>query len=134
MEELKKTISQNDAWEIERIIYGLPFSIELFKVLPYNPELEVIIGKDGTIYYARPSHQEFLIRQAMEKEKCTRDELFDKCPEEYYYNLMNWLVDISGGFIPVWEKFFIANELTKKQQNALKKLKLAGLYKGNITI
>ena len=134
MEKLEKAIRENSTWEIARIIYGLPFSIERFKMLPYNTELEVMIGKDGTVYYARPSHQEFLIEKAVEKEKCTRDELFDMCPAEYHCRFMNWLIDISGGFIPVWRKFFVANELTKEQQNALKKLKLAGLYKGNITM
>ena len=78
-----------------------------------------MIGKDGTVYYARPSHQEFLIRKAAEKEKCTRDELFDMCPAEYHCRFMNWLIDISGGFIPVWRKFFAVcckriNERTTK--------------------
>ena len=45
----------------EEIIYSLPFSIELFKLLPYNPSLEVIIKDDGVILYARPSHTEALI-------------------------------------------------------------------------
>ena len=68
----------------EEIIYSLPFSIELFKLLPYNPSLEVIIKDDGVILYARPSHTEALIQLATEKCHCTREELNKRCPLEYY--------------------------------------------------
>lgn len=117
----------------EEVIYSLPFSVELFRMLPYHPELEVMIAADGTIYYARPSHQEFLIRKAMERNHCSRDELMEKCPQEYHANFMVWLIEESGGYIPVWRKFFIGKTPTKAQKNALKKLKLEGLYRGKIS-
>ena len=117
---------------MEEIVYSLPFSIELFKALPCRPALEAVILSDGTIMYARPSHQELLIQLAMEKNECTRDELSAACSAEYYCRFIDWLC-LQTGCISVWEDFFLGPALSSAQKNSLKKLKLAGLYLGKIT-
>lgn len=117
----------------KNIIYSLPFSIELFKMLPEYTDLEVIIQPDGMIHYALPSHQEFLIHLAMEIHDCSRDELMEMCPPEYYGDFTNWLCIQTDGCISVWPKFFLGSTPTKAQKNSLKKLKLAGVYSGRIT-
>lgn len=113
-------------------IYALPFSIERFKMLPYHPDLEVMISVDGTVYYAHPSHQEFLIAKAMERLGCSRDELFDMCPPEYHFDFMNWLIMQSGGYIPVWPRFFLGGPLTNAQWLSLRKLKMGKVFRGPI--
>lgn len=110
-------------------LYAEPFSIERHKLIPYL-SLEVVISPDGEISYAIPSHQEFLITKAKEKHHWTRQELMDACPPKFYYNFMEWLIQQSGGYIPVWEHGVLNYPITVKQGNALRKLKLAGLYKG----
>lgn len=110
-------------------LYNKPFSIERHKQVPFA-EMEVMISPDGEISYAVPSHQEFLIRKAMDANGWSRDELMDTCPPKYYADFMQWLIDVSGGFIPVWEEGITHHTVTKQQAIALKKLKLAGLYHG----
>lgn len=110
-------------------LYNQPFSIEKHKMFPYL-SLEVIISSEGEIEYANPSHQEYLIAKAMEKHHWTRQELIDACPPEFYFNFMEWLIEQSGGYIPVWEHGIINHPVTQQQANALRKLKLAGLYRG----
>lgn len=112
-------------------LFALPFSIELHKTIPYL-NLEVMIGVDGSVCYALPSHQEFLIEKALNKKGWTRQELMDACPKEYYGNFMSWLIPLSGGYIPVWERGVFDYPLTKNQVSALRKLKMAGLYRGHI--
>lgn len=116
----------------EEEIYALPFSIERHKSASYPIELEVMIAPDGSVFYAQPSHQEFLINKAMKVRHCTRDELMDACPPEYYLDFMNWLIPQSGGFIPVWERGILNYPLTKEQRATLRRLKMAGLYRGYI--
>lgn len=113
-------------------LYRLPFSIQRHKSMPYHVSLEVVIAPDGTVEYALPSHQEYLIAKAMEKKGVSREKLMDECPPEYYFNFLEWLVDESGGYLPVWERWTVDANLTLQQKNALRKLKLAGLYRGNI--
>lgn len=111
--------------------YDLPFDITRHKSIPHL-SLEVMIAPDGTISYALPSHQEFLIAEAMVRNGWTRQELMDACPKEYYGNFMNWLIPQSGGFVPVWDVGVLEYPLTKKQVGALRQLKMAGLYRGFI--
>ena len=113
-------------------LYLLPFSIERHKSVPYHLELEVMIAPNGEIEYALPSHQEFLIKKAMEANHWTRDELMAACPPEYHFDFMNWLIPQAGGFVPVWEIGVLNYPLTKEQVEALRKLKMAGLYRGYI--
>ena len=117
----------------EKNIYSLPFSIELFKLLPYNPSLEVIIKDDGVILYARPSHTEALIQLATEKCHCTREELNKRCSLEYYTKYIDWLCIQSGGGISVWENFFIGPTVSPPQRAALESLCSAGLYFGSFS-
>lgn len=116
----------------EEEIFALPFDIDRHKSLPYHPELEVMIATDGTVEYALPSHQEFLIEKAMQRHNWTRDQLMDACPPEYHYDFLAWLIPESGGYIPVWERGVLNYPLTKEQTASLRKLKMAGLYRGYI--
>ena len=108
-----------------------PFDIAIHKVT-FQHYLEVMIAPDGTIHYAVPSHQEFLIWKAMERSGITRDQVMDACPKEFYGNFIDWLIPQSGGYVPVWEKFVYDWPLNTKQVAALRMLKLNGLYHGKI--
>lgn len=116
----------------EQKLFSMPFSIERHKAAPYHITLEVMIAPDGTIEYAMPSHQEYLIKKAMELHQWSRQELMDACPPEYYFNFMEWLVQESGGYIPVWEQYTMNWTITGKQAAALRQLKMAGLFRGAI--
>lgn len=116
----------------EQKLFSMPFSIERHKAAPYHITLEVMIAPDGTIEYAMPSHQEYLIKKAMERHQWSRQELMDACPPEYYFNFMEWLVQESGGYIPVWEQYTMNWAITGKQASALRQLKMAGLFRGAI--
>lgn len=107
-----------------------PFDIETHKKIFIN-YLEVIITIDGTIMYAVPSHQEKLIAIACEKLKLSRDELYNICPPEYYFDIMMWLCQITNS-IALWNEHMIGipNEVQKK---ALEKLIKEDLYNGVIT-
>ena len=116
----------------EEEVYRLPFDIKRHKSLPYHTPIEIMIGPNGDISYALPSHQEFLIKKAMKRNGWTREQLMDACPPEYYFDFMRWLIPKSGDYIPVWESGILGYPLTMPQQTALKSLKLHGLYRGVI--
>lgn len=116
----------------EQTLFSMPFSVERHKAAPYHITLEVMIAPDGTIEYAIPSHQEYLIQKTMERYQWSRQKLMDACPPEYYFNFLEWLVQESGGYLPVWEQCTLNWPVTKKQAAALRKLKMAGLFKGAI--
>lgn len=67
----------------------------------------------------------------MKKLNCTRQEIVDKCPPEYYCDYITWLSKISGA-IAVWCQGYqgIPN---KKQLAMLKIFKMNGIYHGSIT-
>lgn len=92
--------------------------------------LEVCIDKHGTVHYAVPSHQEFLIRAAMDAKGWTRQELEDACPREYYGDYMTWL-SIQSETLAVWGDWF-CGVMNKSQLKTLKYLRLKGLYAGPI--
>jgi len=123
-------LDNSECLDVEYVL-SQPFSIELFKKA-YYLDLEVMIAPDGTVEYALPSHQEFLVNKAMELQGWTRDELWAACPPEYHYNVLEWLIPLAGGYIPVWPQGILEYPLTKKQVASLRKLKLAGLYRGYI--
>lgn len=116
----------------EYALYTTPFSIDRHKAAPYKISLEAIIAPDGTIEYAMPSHQEYLIAKAMQIHHWTRQQLMDACPPEYYFNFMEWLIQETGGYLPIWEPYTFDRPITVKQAAALRKLKLAGLFTGAI--
>lgn len=106
-----------------------PFDIEIHKQLFIN-YLEVCIHPDGTIAYAVPSHQEYLYMYLMSRLNKTRDEINAMVPKKYYFDMHTWLCKESG-CIMVWNEFYHGTANTK-QCNALRKLKMHGLYKGAI--
>lgn len=108
-----------------------PFDIETHKQ-HFTHYLEVMLAPDGSIHYAVPSHQEFLIKQVMRRRHCTREELDDACPPEFYFDYLNWLIPESGGYVPVWENFVYDYPLNTQQRSALCRLKEADLYFGDI--
>lgn len=108
------------------------FDIEQHKK-KYVNYLEVLIEKDGRIVYAVPSHQEKAIELACQKLGVNRQELMAMCPKEYYCDFLNWLLMISGA-VAVWNDFFSAPAVTKKQIASLRRLKMAGIYKGTIPL
>ena len=107
-----------------------PFSLEEHKKYGRYLDLEVLISPSGEIEYAIPSHQEGLIKKAMDRNGWTRDELMTACPQEYYASFLEWLIRVSGGYIPVWPQGIIRHPVTRQQKAALRKLKMAGLYHG----
>ena len=92
--------------------------------------LEIVIKENGRVEYAVPSHQEAAIRLACRKHRWTREQLYKKCPPEYYLDFLPWLMKQSGA-ISVWDTMYIgeANEL---QKQTLRELRDEGLYKGEI--
>lgn len=112
-------------------ILRLPFDINRHKAARYL-DLEIMMAPNGTAVYALPSHQEFLVKKAMELQNWTREALMDACPPEFYTAFMNWLIPLSGGWIPVWPIGVLDYPLTRPQVALLRKLKMAGLYHGYI--
>lgn len=99
----------------------------------YVNYLEVLIEKDGRIVYAVPSHQEKAIELACQKLGVNRQELMAMCPKEYYFDFLNWLLMVSGA-VAVWNDFCSAPTVTKKQIASLRRLKMAGIYKGTVPL
>lgn len=97
----------------------------------YINYLEVLISRSGEIMYAVPSHQEKAIELACKELGITRDELSRRCPEEYHFDFLRWLLMISGS-AAVWNCTCFAPCPTKEQIGALRMLKLKGLYRGEI--
>lgn len=112
--------------------YGLysEFDIEMHKAT-FTNYLEVIVADDGTVMYAVPSHQEKAIALAEERLGLSRKEISDMCPREFYFDYLRWLLSLTGA-IAVWNDSIEAPALTKKQEATLRRLKLAGLYRGAI--
>ena len=92
--------------------------------------LEVLITEDGEIQYAVPSHQLKAEDLCCDKLHISRQELEALCPEEYYLDYMNWLLQQCGA-IALWNDFFMGVP-NQKQLTQLKRLKLAGLYRGTL--
>lgn len=93
--------------------------------------LEVMIDENGKVHYAVPSHQEWAIAEACKRLGVTRKQLGDMTPPEFYFDWLNWLLAQCKG-VAVWEDFYIAPEVNKRQYAALRRLKLGGVYKGNL--
>lgn len=103
------------------------FNLELHKKT-FIHYLEVIIDPQGKVYYAIPSHQMFLVDYACEKLHIDRKKLYNKCPEERFYDFMGWLCELTG-CVSVWEKF-IEGKPNDIQRSVLKELADNGLYLG----
>lgn len=96
----------------------------------YINYLEVMIEQDGHVVYAVPSHQEKAIQMACLAQGWTRQELYDACPPEFYFDFMPWLLKMSGA-VAVWTRW-VVGEPNSKQKEKLLELARAGVYKGEI--
>lgn len=99
----------------------------------YVNYLEVLIEEDGHIVYAVPSHQEKAVELACRKFGVSRRELLNMCPKEYYFDFMTWLL-MQSGAVAVWNDFCSAPSATKKQVAAIRRLKMAGVYRGAVPL
>lgn len=106
------------------------FDVEQHKKTYVN-YLEVIVGENGKVSYAMPSHQEALIKIACQKLGITRRELNEICSKEYYFDFVTWLCKITG-CCSVWNEFVMGYEFTAEQVETLELLKSHGVYKGEI--
>ena len=105
------------------------FDLEKHKAT-YTNYLEVLIDESGKVMYAVPSHQEKAIQIACEKLEINREELKQMCPRKYWCDFMKWLCLITG-VVAVWNDTCVCgNHATKAQAATLRRLKLAGVYKG----
>lgn len=95
--------------------------------------LEVVIDEKGKVHYAIPSHQEKLVSMACERTGLTREQISDLCPKSYYCSYHIWLA-LMAHAVPVWNDWCDADVMNKKQVQALRKLKLVGLYHGNVPL
>lgn len=93
--------------------------------------LEVMIDEDGAVHYAVLSHQEWAIAYACKKLRVTREELSAMTPPEFYFDWLNWLL-MQCKAVAVWEDFCIAPIVNRRQYAALRRLKMGGVYKGNL--
>ena len=105
------------------------FDINLHKKTFVN-YLEVIITAGGIVKYAVPSHQEALIKEIQNMYNCSRNDVNDMCPKEYYLDFLNWLC-IKSNCISVWNNLYYGTPNSEQLQK-LTELKLAGLYTGKI--
>ena len=94
------------------------FDIEKHRVHYFN-YFEAIIFPDGHIEYAIPSHQEKLVHICCELLKVHRQTLYDMCPEEYYYDFVTWLCNVSG-CISIWTNFMIKSDNKPITHNQIK--------------
>jgi len=95
----------------------------------YPHYLEVIIGPDGNVMYAVPSHQYKLMDIACRKFGVDRKKLDEMCPREYWCDYMRWLCSITD-CIAVWERGIQYYSVNHKQMATLRRLKMAGVYTG----
>lgn len=108
------------------ILHG-KFSIRTHKEA-FTNYLEVVISPDGVVEYAVPSHQLKLMRILMEQRGCTREELENAVPREFYVDMLGWLT-MESGYIAVWNDYF-EGKPTPAQSKMLKRLAANGLYHG----
>lgn len=125
MKEMVIVSSITDA-DIQRVLHS-PFDIDTHKKTFHN-YLEVILDEVGRVFYAVPSHQEWLIQHACNKHNMTREELANSCPRERWADYMLWLTEQTS-CIAVWDTGFIG-KTNYMQQVTLTMLKANGVYSG----
>lgn len=109
------------------------FDIEQHKQ-HYVHYLEVVMFPDGTVEYAVPSHQEKLIAICCDQLHVSRSELSEMCPEDYYFDFVTWLCNMSG-CVSIWSGAITKPDnqpLTNAQWEMLHKLQDEGLYEGEL--
>mgnify|MGYP007017317444 CR=1 FL=1 len=109
----------------KQLILHSPFDIETHKKTFIN-YLEVVIDNKGTVHYAVPSHNEFLIQYAMKKLGLSRNDIYNLTIGKY----PDWLYE-NTNCISVWTYSYIG-KANVKQLNTLRLLKQEGLYEGKI--
>lgn len=97
----------------------------------YINYLEVIITGDGVIHYAVPSHQEYMIRLAMDMNNWSRKELIDSIPDDYLGDVIIWLSKVTNS-VSVWNTFIEFYWINDAQLKSIKNLYGAGLYSGPV--
>ena len=71
------------------------------------------------------------LAEACKRLQVTREELSDMTPPEFYLDWLNWLL-LQCKAVAVWEDFYMAPTVNRKQYAALRRLKLGGVYKGKL--
>lgn len=107
-----------------------PFDLEKHKQ-KYVNYLEVIIDHRGKVMYAVPSHNEKAAAIACDRLKVDRGQLMDMVPKEYYCAVNEWLCKVAQ-VVMVWTDGCVFYKPNFRQIAALRRLKLAGIYKGEI--
>ena len=95
--------------------------------------LEVMILSDGTVQYAIPSHVYMAERLAAKAMGTIVEEIRAMCPAEYYWDYLPWLLGISGA-VAVWNCRCEYKTVTKEQIAMLRRMKMAGVYRGEIPV
>lgn len=103
------------------------FNAEVHKKT-FTHYLEVVIDELGNIEYAVPSHQEKMLELACHKKGLSRDEMYQACPREYWFDVLMWL-HLQSGAIAVWEDHYVG-DANENQVRALDMLKRHQLYTG----
>lgn len=80
--------------------------------------LEVIIHQDGSVHYAVPSHQEYLINYGAKLRGISREEFLDLCPPEFYLDFLYWLA-VETHCVIVWSQGYFGIDLTLPQKQVL---------------
>ena len=110
------------SWEEQqRVLHG-PFDLETHQKT-FIDYLEVCITPDGTICYAIPSHQEFMMNYWMKKEGITREEIINLSDEEPGVTAVEFLCKHTG-CICIWSNGWCGyGTPTPEQIQSLNKLK-----------
>ncbi len=117
-------------YHIGQQVLRQPFDIDVHRQT-FTNYLEVIIDGEGQIMYAVPSHQQKLLEIAKSQLGMRNtEEVYDLCPQEYYFDVMGWLTSLTG-CIAVYNEFHfgVPNE---KQLESLRLLFSEGLYRGKL--
>ena len=97
----------------------------------YFNYLEVIIHPDGSIHYAIPSHQIYLIYYLADQYGETREEFEKRCPREFWADYLRWLV-MESKCVSVWSIGYFGLDITDAQRKSLDLLVECGLMQDKI--
>lgn len=117
-----------DDYTMQQLVLHSPFDIQVHKAT-FKNYLEVIILESGTVEYAVPSHQEKMIQLGMKKTGLSREEFYNRCPKEYWFDVIAWLSKETRA-IAVWD-FKFEGWANPAQVEKLEELRAAGLYHGS---
>lgn len=112
----------------QQAVLRAPFDIETHRQT-FIKYLEVCIDPEGTVHYAVPSHQQWLIRRYMEQQGYGDE-------REAWDDLPTWCDAIEDfarltGCVAVWRGFYVG-EPNARQRAVLRRLKIEGLYEGRL--